>query len=383
MGAQQNNNNNTNAQTRQNWFQNQAQQNANTQNSNTNPNQQNLFQNWNQNQNVNQNQQQGQWRGNNQGGGAFAQMIQGFAQQAIQSHLESYQQRQQEIQTEIKQFNVSLDREQLQFFKNNGYLVLQNVVDINLINRALSSINSRLGKGMTEIEAAQGNVVRGGLGYWPDLSHTNIILDLVKKSPLLSYVECLIGKTHPIHSGQIALRFPGTGCVTKDQLPPAIQNVVSVADSFGMNVVKQQEDLNNPNGHLVPHPFSDFNDYLVPRKWKDFWHIDGVRNAKIPISIVPEGHVLQFSVLVGVLLKDLPNEFSGNLAVFPGSHLAIQDFVNQHGIDPSSLLSVSASDDTSPSTEVKLPNPPVQITGKAGDVVLCHWQTAHTYVFFF
>merc|ERR1712137_551618 len=195
----------------------------------------------------------------------------------------------------------------------------------------------------------------------------------------MTYVQKLVGKVHPVLGGQIALRFPGKGCITKEQLPQSIQNAIQTAERFGVNVIQQQEDLSNPAGHLAPHPFSSFSDYLVPRKWKEFWHIDGVRNSHTPVNLLPEGHVMQFSLLVGILLKDLPECFSGNLAVYPGSHLAIQDYVNQNGIDPSSLLEVSSNDDAS-LIPLKFPHPPKQITGKAGDIVLCHWQLAHTVV---
>jgi len=72
--------------------------------------------------------------------------------------------------------------------------------------------------------------------------------------------------------------------------------------------------------------------------------------------------------LIGILLNDLPDELSGNLSLFPGSHLSLQQHFRKVGAN--TLL------------ESKLPDidlgAPVQITGNAGDMVLVHYQMAHT-----
>lgn len=43
--------------------------------------------------------------------------------------------------------------------------------------------------------------------------------------------------------------------------------------------------------------------FKAAENWKDFWHIDGLPT---PESGVPEGQVHNFTILVGVLLNDLP-----------------------------------------------------------------------------
>jgi ectoine hydroxylase-related dioxygenase (phytanoyl-CoA dioxygenase family) len=69
---------------------------------------------------------------------------------------------------------------------------------------------------------------------------------------------------------------------------------------------------------------------------------------------------------VGVLLSDLPNPHAGNFTVCQGSHLVFEQYFREHG--PESLI-----DGMPP---VKLSDPK-QITGQAGDIVLCHYQLAH------
>ncbi|HEX6970994.1 MAG TPA: phytanoyl-CoA dioxygenase family protein, partial [Limnochordia bacterium] len=58
--------------------------------------------------------------------------------------------------------------------------------------------------------------------------------------------------------------------------------------------------------------------------------------------------------------------FSGNLTVWPGTHRLYEAYFREHG--PEALLNGMPP--------IELPEP-VQLTGRAGDVVLCHYQLAH------
>ena len=133
----------------------------------------------------------------------------------------------------------------------------------------------------------------------------------------------------------------------------------------------------------------------------------------MPLSPVLTVYIAQFTLLVGVLLSDVTKPLCGNFTAFPGSHLTIEQQINKHGLDPrevfdslslpSFLLSVSPSFFYSvlctPTADAKLcvvkvlltsssaesavpsisfPSPPQQLTGRAGDVFLVHYQTAHT-----
>jgi hypothetical protein len=93
-------------------------------------------------------------------------------------------------------------------------------------------------------------------------------------------------------------------------------------------------------------------------------HLDGMYT---PTNGVPQGTIANFTALVGVFLSDLPGPNAGNFTVWPGTHLLYEQYFRRHG--PQSLLQGMPP--------VELPEP-VQITGRAGDAVLCHYQLAHT-----
>ena len=92
-------------------------------------------------------------------------------------------------------------------------------------------------------------------------------------------------------------------------------------------------------------------------------HLDGMYT---PTNGVPRGQVLSFTMLVGVMLSDVEAPESGNLVVWPGTHEVYQDYFRRRG--PRALLEGMP--------EVDLPRP-LPVTGRAGDVVLCHYQLAH------
>ena len=58
-------------------------------------------------------------------------------------------------------------------------------------------------------------------------------------------------------------------------------------------------------------------------------HIDGLH---APGNGVPVNTIRNFTLLVGVALSDMPAPRMGNLGVFPGSHLAMEQAVNQMGV---------------------------------------------------
>ena len=92
-------------------------------------------------------------------------------------------------------------------------------------------------------------------------------------------------------------------------------------------------------------------------------HLDGLHT---PTNGVPAGEVRSFTLLVGVILSEVSAPGAGNLTVWPGSHRLYESYFRERG--PRSLLEgmppVTLSD-------------PVEVTGRPGDVVLCHYQLAH------
>jgi hypothetical protein len=92
-------------------------------------------------------------------------------------------------------------------------------------------------------------------------------------------------------------------------------------------------------------------------------HLDGLHT---PTNGVPAGEVRSFTLLVGVILSDVTGPGAGNLTVWPGSHRRYESYFRDHG--PKSLLGGMPP--------IALPDP-VEVIGRVGDVVLCHYQLAH------
>ena len=92
-------------------------------------------------------------------------------------------------------------------------------------------------------------------------------------------------------------------------------------------------------------------------------HLDGMYS---PTNGVPKGQIRNFTALVGVFLSDLPGPDAGNFTVWPGTHRLFEGHFRERG--PEALLEGMP--------HIALPEP-LQITGKAGDAILCHYQLAH------
>jgi hypothetical protein len=202
---------------------------------------------------------------------------------------------------------MELEPEQKRRILEDGYVVLPGVVPRALIEEALREINHRLGLGRTQAMDAYAD----SRDYWTDDVDAPALMDLLFKSPLWDLASAPVGadKLQRPASTQIALRFPS---------------------------------INNSHGGPASH-------------------IDGFYSPKgdKPIS--------RFTMLVGVLLSDLPEKYMGNLAVYPGTHRTIAEYIKVHG---------AASLRAGLARKIEMPEG-VQITGKAGDAVLCHYQLAH------
>ena len=82
---------------------------------------------------------------------------------------------------------------------------------------------------------------------------------------------------------------------------------------------------------------------------------------------VPKGEIRNFTMLVGIYLSDVPNPYAGNFTVWPATHRAFERYFREHGAE--ALLAGMPP--------IDLPRPR-QITGAAGDIILAHYQIAHT-----
>jgi hypothetical protein len=204
---------------------------------------------------------------------------------------------------------TELHTSQKQLLYDQGFVKLTNAVPRERVDAALRAINASLGaRGMHPDELP----TLRSRSYCPELTGDAAITNLLNGTPVLSMVESAIGRGQikPVTSGQIALRFPSME-------PPR-----------------------------EPQP-----------------HIDGMYT---PTNGVKQGTIANFTALVGILLSDLPNDYAGNLAVWPGTHRLYEQYFRQQG--PQALLEGMPA--------VDLPAP-IQISGRAGDAVICHYQLAH------
>jgi hypothetical protein len=89
-------------------------------------------------------------------------------------------------------------------------------------------------------------------------------------------------------------------------------------------------------------------------------HIDASIAAPTP------GHVPStFTMLAGILMSDQLTENGGNLWVWPGTHLSHAEYFREHG--PEAFCGYP---------DIELPEP-VQVTGRAGDLLLAHYLLGH------
>ncbi|WP_274650887.1 phytanoyl-CoA dioxygenase family protein [Paenibacillus humicola] len=154
--------------------------------------------------------------------------------------------------------------------------------------------------------------------YVRELGRRAEITDLFNETSASALLDSLVGEGNynPIVSAQVALRFP---------------------------------DYQDP-----PNPYAGA-------------HLDGMLKLK-------DGIVENFTALVGVLLSDQPEPNMGNFIVYPGSHRLYRHYFEEHG--PCVLLTEEAFRTMHRSPNVMLPEP-VQVTGRAGDLVICHYQLIH------
>ena len=205
---------------------------------------------------------------------------------------------------------MELTYAQKQEIFKNGFVKVPGVVPQVMVEAVLRSINNSVGEGMNADEMTTFR----SRSYCPELQGSSVITDLLNRTPAWELAESAIGVGKIIRpkGGQIALRFPSV------QDPPP-----------------------KPGGHL-----------------------DGMHS---PHNGVPKGVIRNFTMLVGVYLSHVPQPYSGNFTVWPGTHHVYEKYFQEHG--PESLLEGMPP--------IELPEPH-QITGEPGDVIIAHYQIAHT-----
>lgn len=197
-------------------------------------------------------------------------------------------------------------------FLRDGFVHLPAFVPAELIDAAVRAINFNIGQG---VPADQLPIWRSQ-SWFPELKSQPVITDLFNASGLRDTLESLMGPGNVAlaKGGQLALRFPAA----------------------------PSSEVRRPHGH-----------------------IDGIYS---PNNGVTPGTLASFSALVGVFLTDVVQPNAGNFAVWPGSHLKMQDYFREHGTD------IITQQNKIPPIER---GEPIQLEVKAGDAVIAHYQLLH------
>lgn len=232
------------------------------------------------------------------------------------------------------------DAERKQFL-DCGFVVVPDVVSKELRFKAIQAINKSMGR----IPLTDRNTTS-----CPELVSTEPLLNLFHASGVSSLTSRLIGPGfYPPPMSFISLQYPGDNCVDEQQ-------------------PKDQEGW-----HLMPEPAAA----MVPAPhWHSYWKIDGL---PAPATGPNDDHhfVRNYSLMVAVYLNDCLEENSGNITLWPGSHLGIQGMLRARGGTVAALK--AGKIDRPVIHNNQLESVPQQMTARAGDVLLCHYQVAHTH----
>jgi len=219
--------------------------------------------------------------------------------------------------------SASLSADQLGTFAEAGLVIIPGAVPAHLVGGALRRINSAIGSGKLVGDAGS------ALGLAPEVGSAPEIMDLFYASPVVTYAQRLIGRgrVEPVRKSQVALRFPSASA----SAPPT------------------------PAGSA--------------------WHIDGFG----------KGQHSPFALLCGVCLSETPGPMCGNLAVYPGQHVRLQQAILEAVTSGSaaafSLSSEEHSDGDAAGGSKAHAKPdlgqPRQLCLHPGDVVLVHQKIPH------
>ncbi len=210
---------------------------------------------------------------------------------------------------------MQLTPEQIREFYDRGYVKIPGAISKAMVDTARQAVNHSIGtlgpngEDMSKHRAAQ---------FCRDLNGAPVIMDLFNASPVTSLAESLMGEGNlqkPIRGAQVAPRFP----TVIGNVPP------------------------EPRGHL-----------------------DGMGTGTngMPKGVYRRG----FTAFAVIYLADVPEPYSGNFTVWPGSHRFFENYLKREGLE---ILSNGTP-------RVDLPEGPDMVTGNAGDLIIAHHQMIHT-----
>jgi len=235
--------------------------------------------------------------------------------------------------------------EEKEKLKVDGYIHIPGLVPKSLCETLVRCLNHQMGLEFLnqtlrdhepENPANKKKANTGHTGnYFPSLKHSHAVMDIFNLTSIPHLLENLLGNSNLAipRGAQFALRHPTT------EMTPVMRLAQKCSVPISDNFTKEEYhiDGNNPRGK-------------------------------------PKGSVNNFTLLLGVILKDLPEEDRGNLIVYPGTHVKHANRFKEIG--PESFFQGEGM----PSWFVRDPDLPAprQICGLAGDVVLCHYMLGHT-----
>lgn len=194
-----------------------------------------------------------------------------------------------------------------------GFVKVPGVVSEEKVNAAVRAINASFGEGIDPEQI----VTYRAQSFCPELQGDPAISGLLNDTPAWSLAESAIGKgrIQPVNRGQIAIRFPVAG---------------------------------DPELTLGGH-------------------LDGRHS---PTNGVPKDTIRNFTMLLGVSLSEVRTEWSGNLALWPGTHVLYEAYFREHGYD---ILRLGGAEGMPPIEEPEAE----QQMAEPGDVFLVHYQIKH------
>lgn len=142
---------------------------------------------------------------------------------------------------------------------------------------------------------------------------------------------------------------------------PVITDLFNKSPLWGLcESVVGEGNLIQPQGGNVKLNFPDAEERPLTRG-----HLD--LGGKLKDGLLSRGMTL----LVVILVHDVPRPFMGNFCFWPGSHRAYEAAFQK---DPNYVETAKANRRI---PDIDLPHGPIQFMGEAGDAVICHHQMYH------
>lgn len=215
--------------------------------------------------------------------------------------------------------------------RTDGFVHLKDAVPQKLVRKARQEINRELGSSSQSADAFKAK-------SFPDRAEITDLFNASMVPFILRHLLGPLGQDREYHQdrGQLALRFPGDMC----------------------------------------HDGTCECDFGTFENVRRAWHIDGCPSNFLPGVSDHWGKIMNFDALVGILLSDIPETMSGELCCYPGSHTLLAQYFKKHGLDDV-YKKGNAALPTGTRTDELLGRKPAHCIGRAGDVFIANYMTAH------